>query len=160
MNKTYDLTGRSEKQENTIIRLNDISIGDKEFALIAGPCSIENEQQAFEIAEFLHSKGIRLFRAGAYKPRTSPYSFQGLGKNALDIIKKIKKETGLKVITEAMDIDNTEYSDERLENLTCKLNELSAKEALDKILEDVDLFTGGIDQSDDITCIVVKVNEV
>ncbi len=74
-----------------------------DFFLIAGPCSIESEEQILEIAEFLKQKGIKYLRGGLFKPRTSPYSFQGLQEEGIELLKKVKKQTGLKIITEVMD---------------------------------------------------------
>ena len=73
------------------------------FFLIAGPCSVESEEQILEIAKFLKQKGIKYLRGGAFKPRTSPYSFQGLQEQGIELLKKVKKQTGLKIVTEVMD---------------------------------------------------------
>ena len=105
VSKPYKLVSRDVKTENTVVRFPDseITIGGRELAIIAGPCSVENRQQAFAAAECVHRAGARFFRAGAYKPRTSPYSFQGLGLEGLKILAEIRQHYGLKIVTEAID---------------------------------------------------------
>jgi 3-deoxy-7-phosphoheptulonate synthase len=103
--KPYKLVSRDVKQENTIIRFpgTDITVGGKDLAVIAGPCSIETRDQAFASAEAVASAGAQFFRGGAYKPRTSPYAFQGLGEEALIIMAEIRERTGMRIVTEAID---------------------------------------------------------
>lgn len=100
----YKLASREIFPDNTVVRIENESIGENEFTVIAGPCSVENEKQIFQIAEFLVQHNIKFLRGGAFKPRTSPYSFQGLGFEGLKLLGKIKQKTGLKIVTEAMDI--------------------------------------------------------
>lgn len=100
----FKLASRQVQSENTIIDIDGIQIGGNNFTLIAGPCSVESERQIFTIANFLIEQGVRFMRGGAYKPRTSPYSFQGLGEEGLKLLGNVRKETGLKIVTEAMDI--------------------------------------------------------
>ena len=83
--------------------IREIEKKKNEFLLIAGPCSVESQEQIDTIADYLKSKNIKYLRAGAYKPRTSPYSFQGLGEEGLKILKKTSERTGLKIVTEIMD---------------------------------------------------------
>ena len=83
-------------------------IGGPELAIIAGPCAIESREQAFAIAAAVRAAGARLFRGGAYKPRTSPYSFQGLGEKGLEILSDVRAEFGLKIVTEAVDNESLE----------------------------------------------------
>jgi len=87
----------------------------KEFVIIAGPCAVESEEQLMEIAKFISSRGIKFLRGGAFKPRTSPESFQGLGLKGLEILSKAKKEYGLKIVTEVLDTRDvdlvSEYAD-------------------------------------------------
>src|SRR5581483_7493210 len=85
VSKPYKLVSRDARDSNTIIKFphSDATIGGKEFAVVAGPCSIESHEQAFAVAERVAATGARFFRGGAYKPRTSPYAFQGLGEEAL-----------------------------------------------------------------------------
>lgn len=83
----------------------DVVIGGREAVVIGGPCAVENEEQALRLARAVVAAGGRVFRGGAFKPRTSPYAFQGLGQRGLDILRVIKEETGLLVCTEALDID-------------------------------------------------------
>ncbi|QNR21814.1 bifunctional 3-deoxy-7-phosphoheptulonate synthase/chorismate mutase [Exiguobacterium sp. Helios] len=96
------LVSRKQKPTNTIIRIGDDVIGDGSQQLIAGPCAVESEEQVFEVAEQLAKHGVRFMRGGAYKPRTSPYDFQGLGLDGLKMLKKAADAHGLHVITEIM----------------------------------------------------------
>lgn len=113
--KPYKLASREFIQENTIVQIDNVAIGGKETQVIAGPCAIESEGQALETAMAVKRSGANLFRGGAFKPRTSPYSFQGLGEKALKIMAKVREETGLKIVTEVMDTDTlplvAEYAD-------------------------------------------------
>jgi 3-deoxy-7-phosphoheptulonate synthase len=101
--KPYKLVSREMKQEDTIIKVGDNNIGGEELTIIAGPCSIESRQQLFDIAGELKEMGIKFLRAGAFKPRSSPYSFQGLKEKGLLYLSEVKKELGLKIVTEAKD---------------------------------------------------------
>ncbi len=117
VSKPYKLVSRDVKQDNTVIRFStpkggEISIGGTELAIIAGPCSVESREQAFAIAECVHRAGVRFFRAGAYKPRTSPYSFQGLGLEGLKILAEIRERYGLKIVTEAIDHESLNLVEE------------------------------------------------
>ncbi len=113
--RPYKLVSREFKPENTVIPVGDISIGDDTLTIIAGPCAIESRDQALTIAKHVKKAGARIFRGGAFKPRTSPYSFQGLGKEGLEILAKVRETTGMPVITEVMDYETfdmvEEYSD-------------------------------------------------
>ncbi len=119
VSKPYKLVSRDVKAENTVVRvptpLGDVSFGGSEVAIVAGPCAIETREQAFTVAKHVKAAGARLFRGGAYKPRTSPYSFQGLGEAGLEIMGDIRKEFGLGIITEAIDNESldlvVEYAD-------------------------------------------------
>jgi 3-deoxy-7-phosphoheptulonate synthase len=107
VSKPYKLVSRDAKEEDTVLRIparaGGVMIGGSAVALIAGPCAIESETQATAIAEKVAAAGVRLFRGGAYKPRTSPYSFQGLGETGLKILAKIRERFGLGIVTEAVD---------------------------------------------------------
>lgn len=103
--KPYKLASREFKELSTIIKINDVSIGGKEAVLMAGPCAIENEEQIFEIARRISNYGVKIIRGGAFKPRTSPYSFQGLGKQGLKMMSEAAKKYDLLVITEVMSIE-------------------------------------------------------
>ncbi|MDZ7763645.1 MAG: 3-deoxy-7-phosphoheptulonate synthase [Melioribacteraceae bacterium] len=100
--KKYKLVSRMMKSEDTIIDFGDNSIGGKQLQIIAGPCSVESRDQIFEIAEILKEMGINFLRAGAYKPRSSPYSFQGLKEEGLKYLEEVKKEFDLKIVTELL----------------------------------------------------------
>ena len=110
VSKPYKLASRDVKEEDTIIRFagTDATIGGRDLAIVAGPCSIENPEQAFAIAEQVAASGAQFFRGGAYKPRTSPYAFQGLGLEALRIMAEIRERFGLRIITEAIDNETLE----------------------------------------------------
>ena len=101
--RPYKLVSREFHPEDTVIQVGDVSIGNGGLVLIAGPCAVESEEQALTIARHVKAAGAHLFRGGAFKPRTSPYSFQGLGEKALRILEKVRQETGLPVVTEALD---------------------------------------------------------
>ncbi|MGI9107318.1 MAG: 3-deoxy-7-phosphoheptulonate synthase [Pyrinomonadaceae bacterium] len=101
--KPYKLISLDLKPEKTIVRVGDACVGGDELALIAGPCAIESRAQAFAIAETVRRSGARFFRGGAFKPRTSPYAFQGLGEEGLKILADVREAYGLKIVTEAMD---------------------------------------------------------
>ena len=105
VSKPYKLVSRDVKEEDTVIRFpgTNVSIGGRDLAIIAGPCSIETREQAFAVADSVAAQGAQLFRGGAYKPRTSPYSFQGLGEDALIIMAEIRDRTGMRIVTEAID---------------------------------------------------------
>ncbi|MBT9332779.1 3-deoxy-7-phosphoheptulonate synthase [Paracidobacterium acidisoli] len=105
VSKPYKLVSRDVKEEDTIIRFagTDATIGGHNLAVIAGPCSIETREQAFAVAEEVARAGAQFFRGGAYKPRTSPYAFQGLGEEALRIMSEIRERFGLRIVTEAID---------------------------------------------------------
>lgn len=100
--KKYKLVSRMMKSEDTIIDFGNKSIGGKQLQIIAGPCSVESRDQIFEIAEILKNMGINFLRAGAYKPRSSPYSFQGLKEEGLKYLEEVKKEFDLKIVTELL----------------------------------------------------------
>src|SRR5271166_3202914 len=106
--KPYKLTSRETHAEDTYVRLPQTTIGPGTFTLIAGPCSVENEEMILRTAEFLMGRGVRLMRAGAFKPRSSPYSFQGLGLEGLKILDKARQRTGIGIVTELMDTDNAD----------------------------------------------------
>jgi len=101
--KPYQLVSREWKKEDTVISLKNTKIGGNNITLIAGPCAVENEDQIFTICEFLSKKNIKLLRGGAYKPRTSPYSFQGLKKDGLILMRQAADKYGMGVVTEVME---------------------------------------------------------
>jgi len=112
--KPYKLVSRDIKEDNTVVRFPglDASIGGPELAIIAGPCAIESREQAFAIAGRVRRAGARFFRGGAYKPRTSPYSFQGLGEEGLRIMADIRERFGLVIVTEAIDHESLDLVEE------------------------------------------------
>lgn len=101
--KPYKLVTLDLQPVKTIVRVGDAEIGGDELAIIAGPCAIESRTQAFAIAETVRRSGARFFRGGAFKPRTSPYAFQGLGEEGLKILAEIRDTYGLRIVTEALD---------------------------------------------------------
>lgn len=103
LTKTYRLSTRDYKSDNTIVKIGDATIGGDELTIIAGVCSVENHEQLFTVAETVKKSGAKLFRGGAFKPRTSPYAFQGLGERGLQMLAEVRAEFDLKIVTEAMD---------------------------------------------------------
>lgn len=102
VSKKYKLAGWDFHPEKTVIQIDDVSIGGDEITIIAGPCSVETEEQTMESARAVKAAGAAIMRGGAYKPRTSPYEFRGLGVKGLEILAQAREETGLKIITEVM----------------------------------------------------------
>ena len=100
--KPYKLAGRELRPEDTVIRVNGVQIGGGTFCVMAGPCSVESREQILESARAVKDGGAQMLRGGAYKPRTSPYSFQGLEEEGLKLLKEAREATGLPVVTEAM----------------------------------------------------------
>lgn len=107
VSKPYKLVSRDVKEESSVVRIptpsGEVAFGDSTLAVVGGPCAVETREQAFAIAKGIKAAGARLFRGGAYKPRTSPYSFQGLGAPGLEILKDVREEFGLGIVTEAID---------------------------------------------------------
>jgi 3-deoxy-7-phosphoheptulonate synthase len=103
VSKPYKLITRDLRPEKTVVRVGDAAIGNRELAIIAGPCAIESREQAFAVAEVVQRSGARFFRGGAVKPRTSPYSFQGLGEEGWKIMAEVREKFGLKIVAEALD---------------------------------------------------------
>ncbi len=110
--RPYKLVSREVKPEDSLIPVGDAVIGKGSFTMIAGPCAIESEKQAMTTAQVVREAGAQIFRGGAFKSRTSPYSFQGLGEEGLKILAKIRKETGMPVVTEVMDYENFDLVEE------------------------------------------------
>ncbi|TMD55524.1 MAG: 3-deoxy-7-phosphoheptulonate synthase [Chloroflexi bacterium] len=100
--KPYKLASREWKTRDTVIRIGDVSIGGDEVVMMAGPCSVEGVEMLMETARHVAAQGAKILRGGAFKPRTSPYSFQGLGEEGLKMLARAREETGLKVITEVV----------------------------------------------------------
>jgi len=105
VSKPYKLVGREMKPDDTIIDFSDTFVGGDYLTVIAGPCSVESRDQIFDVAGSLKELGVKFLRAGAYKPRSSPYSFQGLKEKGLGYLSEVKKETGMKIVTEAKDAE-------------------------------------------------------
>lgn len=112
--KPYKLVSRDFHPDNTVVQISDdIEIGSSEcFAVIAGPCAVESHEQMIRVAKVLFSLGVRLLRGGAFKPRTSPHSFQGLREEGLRILRDVKAETGMFVVTEVMSPEHVEMVSE------------------------------------------------
>jgi 3-deoxy-7-phosphoheptulonate synthase len=113
--KPYKLASREVREGNTVVRIGNMEIGGSDFVVMAGPCSIESEEQLMESAYVVKKAGAHVLRGGAFKPRTSPYSFQGMEEEGLKLLKKVREKTGLPVVTEVMsttDVDLVEaYTD-------------------------------------------------
>lgn len=110
--KPYKLASREMKPDDTVVQLKQGTVGPKTFTLVAGPCSVENEPMMIKTAEHLMGKGIKFLRAGAFKPRSSPYSFQGLGLEGLRILQKCRDKTGIGIVTELMDTEHASAVEE------------------------------------------------
>ena len=112
--KPYKLVSRDVKPENTVVRFpgSAATIGGPELAVVAGPCAVESREQTFAVAERVHRAGAQFFRGGAYKPRTSPYSFQGLGEEGLRILAEVRDRWGMRIVTEAIDNESLELVEE------------------------------------------------
>jgi 3-deoxy-7-phosphoheptulonate synthase len=110
VSKPYKLVSRDVKPENTVITFphTDATFGAPSLAVIAGPCAIESREQAMAVAERVCRAGAQFFRGGAYKPRTSPYSFQGMGEEGLQIMAEVRDKFGMKIVTEAIDSESLE----------------------------------------------------
>jgi 3-deoxy-7-phosphoheptulonate synthase len=113
--RPYKLSGRDFKHEDTVIPIGPYRLGGPDLVVIAGPCAVESEEQLLRIAHAVKKAGAQMLRGGAFKPRTSPYAFQGLGKKGLQLLAKARKETGMPIVTEVLDQrsleDVAEYSD-------------------------------------------------
>lgn len=116
VSKPYKLVSRDVKPDDTILRIatpsGEVLVGGGHVAMVAGPCAVETEEQCLIVAEQLQKTGVRLFRGGAYKPRTSPYSFQGLEEAGLKILSKVREKFGFGIITEAIDNESLDLVDE------------------------------------------------
>ena len=108
INSSLKLVGRQVKPEGTIINLNETRIGGEEFVVMAGPCAVENREQLMTTARYVKSGGAKVLRGGAFKPRTSPYSFQGIEEEGLKLLAEARLETGGPIVTEVMDIRQVE----------------------------------------------------
>ncbi|MDA7979175.1 MAG: 3-deoxy-7-phosphoheptulonate synthase [Pirellulales bacterium] len=110
--KAYKLASREMHPDDTSIEIGETTIGPGNFTLICGPCSVENEDMILRTADVLMQHGVRIMRAGAFKPRSSPYSFQGMGEEGLRLLEKARDATGIKIATEVMDNDNVDVAEE------------------------------------------------
>ncbi len=99
----WRLTSREARPEGTVVRVGDVALGGGDCVVLAGPCAVESERQLLETAQLVKQAGARLLRGGAFKPRTSPYSFEGLGLPGLRLLARARQETGLPIVTEALD---------------------------------------------------------
>jgi len=104
----FDLVAKTDVRTRSTVQIRDIEIGGSEFVVMAGPCAVESESQLLQTAEAVAEAGARILRGGAYKPRSSPYAFQGLGLEGLKILRKAREATGLAIVTEAMSEDDVE----------------------------------------------------
>jgi len=112
VSKPYKLVSREVKLDDTVVRIHGVEVGGGELALIAGPCSVENREQILQSARAVKAAGAHLLRGGAYKPRTSPYAFQGLGEEGLRYLADAREATGLGIVTEAVDVETFDLVEE------------------------------------------------
>ena len=108
--KPYKLISREVKSDDTVIDVDGVPIGNSTPTIIAGPCSVESEDRVMEIAKIVADQGVKFFRGGAFKPRTSPYSFQGMGEDGLKLLRQVKETYGLRTVTEVMEPDAAELA--------------------------------------------------
>ena len=108
VSKPYKLVSRDLKHEDSVIKVGEFNIGGSQPAIIAGPCAVESFEQTMEIAEVVAANGVNFFRGGAFKPRTSPYSFQGLGEEGLKILAEVRNRFGMRIVTEVVDPENVD----------------------------------------------------
>ena len=108
VSKPYKLITLDLRPDKTVVKVGDATIGGEELGVIAGPCAIESREQAFAVAETVSKSGARFFRGGAFKPRSSPYEFPGLGEEGLKIMAEVREQFGLKIVTEALDVAGVE----------------------------------------------------
>jgi 3-deoxy-7-phosphoheptulonate synthase len=101
--KPYKLISKDLRPEKSVVKVGNAAIGGDELAIIAGPCAVETVNQVFSVAEIVAKSGVKFFRGGAFKPRTSPYAFQGKGEDGLKILAEVRDQYGLNIVTEAMD---------------------------------------------------------
>ena len=106
--RPYKLASREMHPEDTTVEVGTARFGAPSFTIIAGPCSVESEANVMQVAEYLMSRGVTLLRAGAFKPRTSPYSFQGMEQEGLAILERAREKTGIRIVTEVMDTEQVE----------------------------------------------------
>ncbi|ADL12555.1 3-deoxy-7-phosphoheptulonate synthase [Acetohalobium arabaticum] len=106
--KPYKLSGKQFKKEPTVVDVDGVKVGGESVTVMAGPCAVESKEQLFEAAEVVKENGAQILRGGAYKPRTSPYSFQGLKEKGLKFLAEARERTGLKIVTEVMDTRSVE----------------------------------------------------
>ncbi len=104
----YKLVSREAKRETTVVSVGGVPVGGSRLVVVGGPCAIESEKQALEIGHLVKAAGATLYRGGAFKPRTSPYSFQGLGVEGLRILSRVRQETGLPIVTEVLDTETVD----------------------------------------------------
>ena len=104
VSRPYKLASREVRADDTVVRIGDVNVGADEAILISGPCSVETEARTLGVARAVKAAGAKLFRAGAFKPRSSPYSFQGLGEEGLRTLARVRDEVGMAVVTEVMDV--------------------------------------------------------
>src|SRR6266511_2941160 len=106
VSQPFKLVSREVKEEDTVLDVGGVPLGGKGIAIMAGPCSVESREQILEAAQAVKAAGARFLRGGAFKPRTSPYEFQGLAEEGLRLLALAREETGLKIVTEVMDVEN------------------------------------------------------
>lgn len=125
ISKPYKMVSREFSSESRVVSAGDIKIGGRELVIMAGPCSLESEEQVMSIAKYVSELGIPIMRGGAYKPRTSPYSFQGMGLKGLQIMAKCRENFGLRIVTEATGLHRHLTEDGTLEKNTVLENVIS-----------------------------------
>jgi 3-deoxy-7-phosphoheptulonate synthase len=131
--KTYRLVSREDHPEDTVVQVGKARFGGGFFAVIAGPCAVESRQQVLETAHAVREAGAEMLRGGAYKPRTSPYDFQGLGEGALELLALAREETGLPIVTEVMDSEDVALVSRYADMLQIGARSMSSFRLLQKV---------------------------
>jgi 3-deoxy-7-phosphoheptulonate synthase len=131
--KTYRLVSREDHPEDTVVQVGKARFGGGFFAVIAGPCAVESRRQVLETAHAVREAGAEMLRGGAYKPRTSPYDFQGLGEGALELLALAREETGLPIVTEVMDSEDVALVSRYADMLQIGARSMSSFRLLQKV---------------------------
>ncbi len=133
--KPFKLVSREFHPTDTVVKIGDVEIGGNGFEFFAGPCAVESKAQLDEIGSFLSSLGVKILRGGAFKPRTSPYSFQGLGIEGLKILKEIGEKYNMKVISEMMSVEDFEFFEEYVDIIQIGARNMQNFKLLEKVGE-------------------------
>lgn len=153
--KPYKLAGRDFQKEDTVVKVGNIEIGSGKCIMFAGPCSVESYEQTLTIAKAVKKSGAKILRGGAYKPRTSPYSFQGLGEEGLKILRRVGDELDLPIVTEVMDVESLDIVNQYADMIQIgarNMQNFSLLKAVGKLKKPVFLKRGPSAKIDELLC--------